>query len=94
MAHLNSNEKQISTMALKPLLTDQNNTRFNETGDKMNGFVDHENNLHSNHNTGINIKFQDIVYRVRRHVPWDRCKFNHIDSTQFCSFLKSILFTY
>lgn len=82
MAHLNLNGKEISTMTSKPLLPDNNQTHFNET-DVMNGYVDHENNLHLNRNTGINIKFQNIVYKVRRHIPWDRCKINTLMSFNF-----------
>lgn len=25
---------------------------------------------------GINIKFRDIIYRARRNIIWDRCKYN------------------
>lgn len=58
-------------MALKPLITDSNNIHFNEK-DAINGYVDHENNLQLN--TGIDIRFQDIIYRAPRHIPWDRCR--------------------
>lgn len=60
-------------MALKPLITDNNNINFNEK-DAINGFVDHENSLQLNCNTGIDIKFQDIIYSAPRHIPWKRCR--------------------
>lgn len=93
MSHFNFTGKQISTMALKPNLIGKNNTRFNEKN-TMNGFIDQKNNLKLNCETGINIKFQDIHYSIRKHLPWDRCKFNVM--VQFlpllpkCCFLESI----
>lgn len=76
MSYLNFNGKQISTMALNPPLSNKNN----ET-DIVNGYIDQENNFELNYNTGINIKFQDIVYSIRRHILWDRCKFNALALT-------------
>lgn len=97
MSHFNFTGKQISTMTLKPNLIGKNNTRFDEKN-TMNGFIDQKNNLKLNCKTGINIKFQDINYSIRKHLPWDRCKFNvmvqflpllskHVSK---CCFLKSI----
>lgn len=40
----------------------------------INGYIDHENNFQLNSDSGINIRFQNLIYRVRHHIPWDRCK--------------------
>lgn len=33
-------------------------------------------NISRKRSKGINIKFTDIIYRARRNISWDRCKWN------------------
>lgn len=35
-----------------------------------------EESEHSSNDQGINIQFQDIIYRARREISWDRCEYH------------------
>lgn len=57
--------KQTSAINLTPqVLTDQADGCFGTTGESKHDC-----------DKGVNVKFHDLVYRVRRGFSWDRCKF-------------------
>lgn len=60
-----------STIGLKPIVTV--NTISNDA-DVTDGCFGDKNSEHEC-STGINIKFQDLIYRARREISWDRCKY-------------------
>lgn len=57
-----------SAINLKPIVT----PNF-DTDDTDGCFGDRQESAHDCSN-GINIKFQDLIYRARRGFSWDRCK--------------------
>lgn len=57
-----------SAIYLKPLLT------INLDRDQTDGCFGTREELEHDFGKGINVKFQDIIYRVRRGFSWDRCK--------------------
>lgn len=36
-----------------------------------------EDSEHGSNGQGINVQFRDIIYRARREISWDRCKYTH-----------------
>lgn len=67
-----------STIGLKPIITGNTITIDKDVTDGCFGDKDSEHECIK----GINIKFQDLIYRARREISWDRCKFYnrlHID---------------
>lgn len=64
--------RQSSDIELKTIV-DENTVSLLDAEKAIKCDQDHVNREQSN---GINIKFQDIIYRARRNIIWDRCKCN------------------
>ena len=63
-----------STINLKPLVTEHSDA---DQTDGCFGTKDDDDSMH-HCGKGINVKFQDVTYRMRRGFSWDRCKFQLI----------------
>lgn len=57
-----------SAISLKPLVT------VNLDKDQTDGCFGNKEEIEHDCDKGINIKFQDLIYRARRGFSWDRCK--------------------
>lgn len=71
-----------STINLKPI-TCENGVKVSSDKDITDGCFhsatdDSEN--YSSSGQGINIQFQDIIYRARHEISWDRCKYRSFHS--------------
>lgn len=64
--------KQSSSIELKTIVSTVDCGKRAEPDDK--------DNLQHQCNQGINIKFQNLIYRVRQNIIWDRCKLKKISS--------------
>lgn len=90
--------RQSSEIELKTIVND--NTVSLLDAEKAAIKSDEQNNVNCEQSNGINIKFQDIIYRARRNFIWDRCKCqislkwilaqNVISSSQFSSHLMAV----
>lgn len=67
--------RQSSGIELKTIVCD-NTVSLLEAEKAIECDTDHVKREQSN---GINIKFEDIIYRARRNIIWDRCKCHKIN---------------
>lgn len=82
----NENRKQ-SDIELKTIAKDKENAvRLLESEETTKSDQDHVNHKRSQR---INIKFNDVIYRARRNISWDRCKCNNNKLLQTESALKN-----
>lgn len=71
--------KQSSSIELKTI---SDNAECAITGGERTETDTNKNDSPHQCNKGINIKFENLIYRVRQNVIWDRCKFaKKVDST-------------
>lgn len=59
-----------SSISLKPLVT------VNFDIDQTDGCFGKKEEIEHDCDKGINVKFQDLIYRARRGFSWDRCKWS------------------
>lgn len=59
-----------SAINLKPLVT------VNLNKDQTDGCFGKKDEIEHDCDKGINVKFQDLIYRARRGFSWDRCKWS------------------
>lgn len=64
-----------STINLRPIASTTKVNDADTTDGCFNGIS--EDSEHSSCGQGINIQFYDIIYRARREISWDRCKYSH-----------------
>lgn len=62
-----------STIGLKPIITSNTGNTVTIDKDVTDGCFGDKDSEHEC-SKGINIKFQDLIYRARREISWDRCK--------------------
>lgn len=77
-ASINGNRRlsRPSTINLKPTIGSEVVVKVNDK-DITDGCFQAatDDSEHSSSGQGINIQFQDIIYRARREISWDRCKY-------------------
>lgn len=66
-----------STINLRPLIADNIlKVSDNDITDGCFGGGAADDSEHGSNGQGINIQFQDLIYRARHKISWDRCKYN------------------